>query len=234
MAGALTIGRSVAAYAGMAAGFAAGVVLALVTRDRRSGAERGLALGSDLALALAGVRVRVQGTENLWARRPALYVINHQSPLDPLIMGKVLRGRFTGVVKKEVAQIPVAGAFLRFAGFAFVDRGNTAQAKAALAPAVERLRAGVSLAIAPEGTRSATLGPFKKGAFHVAMQAGAPIVPVVIRNAGEVQPEHSKTIRPGTVHVVVHPPIAVDGWTVERLDQRVAEVHDIFERTLAP
>jgi putative phosphoserine phosphatase/1-acylglycerol-3-phosphate O-acyltransferase len=210
------------------------VVIALVKRDRRAGAERGLALGSDLALALAGVRVRVQGAENLWARRPAVYVINHQSPLDPLIMGKVLRGRFTGVVKKEVERIPVAGPFLRFAGFAFIDRGNTTQAKAALQPAVDRLRSGVSLAIAPEGTRSPTLGAFKKGAFHVAMQAGAPIVPVVIRNAGEVQPQNSKTIRPGTVDVVVHPPIAVDGWAVDRLDERVAEVHDIFERTLGP
>ena len=89
----------------------------------------------------------------------------------------------------------------RLADMAFVDRGNTTQAKAALAPAVARLREGISLVMAPEGTRSATpaLGPFKKGAFHVAMQAGVPIVPIVIRNAGELMWRGASTIREGTV-----------------------------------
>jgi 1-acyl-sn-glycerol-3-phosphate acyltransferase len=231
---ALTVARSIAAFCGMAAGFGTGVGVALLGRNRRTGAELGMSMGSGLALAIAGIRVEVQGAEHLWSHRPAVYMINHQSPIDPLVVGKILHGEFTGVVKKEVARIPVAGQFLRFANFAFIDRGNTAQAKAVLQPAVDRLRDGISLAIAPEGTRSHTprLGPFKKGAFHVAMQAGVPIVPIVIRNAGELMSRDAKTMRSGTIDVAVHPPIGVDGWTVDGLDQRVAEVRKVFLDTL--
>jgi 1-acyl-sn-glycerol-3-phosphate acyltransferase len=231
---ALTVVRSIFAFCGMAAGFGMGVGVALLRRNRRTGAELGMSLGSGLALAIAGIRVEVQGAEHLWSNRPAVYMINHQSPIDPLVVGKILRGKFTGVVKKEVASIPVAGQFLRFANFAFIDRGNTAQAKAVLQPAVERLRDGVSLAIAPEGTRSHStqLGAFKKGAFHVAMQAGVPIVPIVIRNAGELMARDSRTMRAGTIDVAVQAPIAVDDWTVDGLDRRVAEVRQLFLDTL--
>ena len=103
-----------------------------------------------------------------------------------------------------------------------------------LQPAVDRLREGISLAIAPEGTRSYTprLGKFKKGAFHVAMQADVPIVPIVIRNAGAVMPRNAVTIRPGTIDVVVHPPISVDGWTPDDLDERIDGVRRLFLDTL--
>jgi HAD superfamily hydrolase (TIGR01490 family) len=232
--GLVRLARNTAAYAGMATGFSTGVGLALLNRSRRSGAELGMAMGSELALAFAGVRLDVQGAEHLWSQRPAVYIINHQSPIDPFVVGKILRGEFAGVVKKQVANIPVAGQFLRFANAAFIDRGNTAQAKAVLQPAVDRLKAGISLAIAPEGTRSHTprLGRFKKGAFHVAMQAGVPIVPIVIRNAGELMSRNAMTMRSGTIDVVVHPPIPVDGWKVEELDERIAEVRQLFLDTL--
>ena len=83
-------------------------------------------------------------------------------------------------------------------------------ARAALAPAVDSLLSGKSLVIAPEGTRSPTpkLLPFKKGAFHLAMQAGVPMVPIVMRNAGEMMPAHSILIAPGTVQVAVLPPVS--------------------------
>jgi 1-acyl-sn-glycerol-3-phosphate acyltransferase len=105
-----------------------------------------------------------------------------------LILAKLLRSGFTAVAKKEAASVPGFGLAFQLAGVAFIDRADTAAAKAALEPAVQQLREGVSLVVAPEGTRSATpaLGRFKKGAFHVAMQAGVPVVPIVIRNAGEL------------------------------------------------
>jgi HAD superfamily hydrolase (TIGR01490 family) len=232
--GILRMTRSTAAFAGMAAGFGAGVGLAVLNRSRRSGAELGMAMGSELALALAGVRLEVQGTEHLWSQRPAVYIINHQSPIDPFVVGKILRGEFTGVVKKQVASIPVAGQFLRFANYAFIDRGNTAQARTVLQPAVDRLRDGISLAIAPEGTRSRTprLGAFKKGAFHVAMQAGVPIVPVVLRNADVLGPASATMMRPGRVQLAVLPPVPTTGWTKENLNERVAEVRQAFLDTL--
>jgi putative phosphoserine phosphatase/1-acylglycerol-3-phosphate O-acyltransferase len=100
---------------------------------------------------------------------------------------------------------------------------------------VDRLREGYSIAISPEGTRSPTpaVGRFKKGAFHMAMQGGVPIVPIVIRNAGELLWRGSTCIRSGTIDVVVHPPISVSGWSIEELDDRVAEVRELFVGTLA-
>ena len=90
------------------------------------------------------------------------------------------------------------------------------------------------MCIAPEGTRSWTpkVGRFKKGAFHMAMQAGVPIVPVVIRNAGEIMGRNDQVMRAGTVQVAVLPPVDVSGWRVEELDSRIAEVHRMYVETL--
>jgi 1-acyl-sn-glycerol-3-phosphate acyltransferase len=123
----------------------------------------------------------------------------------------------------------------RLADVAFVDRGNTAPAHKALEPAVQKLRDGISLVIAPEGTRSATpaLGPFKKGAFHIAMQAGVPIVPIVIRNAGELMWRGASTIRAGTVQIAVLPPIPTVGWAVDELEKHLHEVREQYLATLA-
>jgi putative phosphoserine phosphatase/1-acylglycerol-3-phosphate O-acyltransferase len=88
--------------------------------------------------------------------------------------------------------------------------------------------------IAPEGTRVDTteVGPFKKGAFRMAMTAGIPIVPIVIRNAELVAARNSTTINPGTVDVAVFPPISVQDWTLETLPDRIAEVRQLYLDTL--
>jgi putative phosphoserine phosphatase/1-acylglycerol-3-phosphate O-acyltransferase len=99
---------------------------------------------------------------------------------------------------------------------------------------VERLKSGTSIAIAPEGTRSPTprLNRFKKGAFHLAMQAGVPLVPVVIRNAGDVMWRGSLVIRPGTIDVAVLKPIPTKSWKVAELDDRIEKIHGQFARAL--
>ena len=218
----------------MLGGFATGLAVGALSGSRREAVDLGIALGGELGSALAGVRLDVQGAEHLSAR-PAVFLFNHQSQLDVLVLSKLLRGGFTAVAKKGLENTPGFGLVFRLADVAFVDRGDPAQARQALEPAVQRLRDGISLVIAPEGTRSATptLGPFKKGAFHVAMQAGVPIVPVVIRNAGELMWRGATTIQSGTVQVRVLPPIPTDGWTVEELDERVAEVRGQYLETLA-
>ena len=88
--------------------------------------------------------------------------------------------------------------------------------------------------IAPEGTRhdTRTVGPFKKGPFRMAMAAGVPIVPVVIRNAEVIAPRDSQTMNPGTVDVVVYPPLSVEGWTHDNLVDRIAEVRQLYLDTL--
>jgi putative phosphoserine phosphatase/1-acylglycerol-3-phosphate O-acyltransferase len=226
--------RTAAAYGGMVSAFGAGLGVGLLKNSRRDAVNFIMLAGSELTLGLAGIHLNVSGDENLWSQRPAVFIFNHQSILDGFILMNLLREDVTGVAKKEVARQPGFGQFARFANMAFVDRGNTSQAKSALEPVVTRLREGYSIAISPEGTRSATpaVGEFKKGAFHIAMQGGVPIVPVVIRNAGELLWRGSKVMRSGTVDVHVHEPIAVGDWTPGTLSERVAEVRALFVQTL--
>jgi putative phosphoserine phosphatase/1-acylglycerol-3-phosphate O-acyltransferase len=227
--------RSAAAYAGAAAGLVAGLALGAVNRDRSTAIGVTASVGSELALAAAGVEMDVVGAENLWIARPAVFIFNHQSQLDVIILAALLREDFTGVAKKELKNDPVFAPLGWLADVAFVDRTNTEEAKKALEPAVKALREGRSLAMAPEGTRSATprLGPFKKGAFHVAMQAGVPIVPIVIRNAGELMPSHGVLISSGRLDVAVLPPIPTDDWTREDISPEVERVRQMFLDTLA-
>ncbi|MHC1562821.1 1-acylglycerol-3-phosphate O-acyltransferase [Actinomycetospora sp. C-140] len=216
-----------------AAGTAAAVGLA--RGSRRHMVDLACSVTGDLGLALAGIDVEVTGAEHLWSARPCVFVFNHQSKIDVALLMKLLRGGFTGVAKAEAASIPLWGAMFSLAGVAFVDRGNTAQAKEALEPAVRKLRdEGWSLAIAPEGTRSPTprLGRFKKGAFHIAMQAGVPMVPIVIHDAGEVMWRGHQTLRGGTVHVDVLPPVDTSRWTVATMNDHVADVRARFVETL--
>ena len=99
---------------------------------------------------------------------------------------------------------------------AFIDRADTASAVAALAPIEEAARKGLSIVVAPEGTRLDTqsVGPFKKGAFRIAMATGLPVVPIVIRNSESVAGRNSTTLHPGTVDVAVLPPVSTADWTV--------------------
>ncbi|MFD4468363.1 HAD-IB family hydrolase [Rhodococcus sp. NPDC058505] len=213
---------------------AAAVGVGLLTRNRQTAANLVGAVGPDLALTICGITVTVRGRENAWSSRPAVFMFNHQSSLDVLVLGTVIRCDVTGVAKQEAARDPrflPVGALL---DVAYLDRSDTTAAKAALAPAVAKLRSGTSLAIAPEGTRSPTprLGRFKKGGFHVAMQGRVPIVPIVIHDAGELMWRNSLVAHPGTVHVDVLAPVPTDDWTVETLDEHVREVREMFDECL--
>jgi putative phosphoserine phosphatase / 1-acylglycerol-3-phosphate O-acyltransferase len=234
--GPIDLARTAAMYGGIATGMGVGIGVGLLRRSRRTAINLASGAGADLALALSGVEVKVvTGHEHLWSSRPCVFIINHQSGLDVPVVMKLVRGDFTGVVKKEARAIPVWGQLFELAGVAFIDRANTEKARAALEPAVRKLREeGISLAISPEGTRSPTprVGPFKKGAFHIAMQAEVPIVPIVFRNTGELLWKGAQTLRPGTVEVVVLPPVSTLDWTPETLNEHVAAVHDMYVRTL--
>jgi putative phosphoserine phosphatase/1-acylglycerol-3-phosphate O-acyltransferase len=215
---------------GMGLGFAFGAL----RRDPELGLNAAIPLSCDSALALAGVRLNVVGESNLWACRPAVFVGNHQSSLDVLIVGSLVRRNLTGVAKKEARYDPRMIIGGRLMDLAFIDRSNPETAKRDVNALVERIRAGTSVAIMPEGTRTPTptIARFKKGAFHLAMQAEVPMVPIIIRNAGELMWRRSMIINPGTVDVAVLKPIPTDDWTADELDARVAEVRQKFVDTL--
>lgn len=229
------VARTAVFYGGLMGGMAAAAGAGLLHGSRRRFVDMAASVGSDVAFGLSGIDVEVSGAEHLVGARPCVFVFNHQSKFDVPILMKLLRGSFTGVAKAEAAQIPLWGQLFQIADVAFVDRSDSRQARAALQPAVDKLRGeGISLAIAPEGTRSPTprLGRFKKGAFHIAMQAGVPIVPVVIRNAGEIMWRGAQTLRGGTVQVVVHPPVDTTGWVPEEAGAYAEQVRDLFVETL--
>lgn len=228
--------RTAGFYGAFAAAFGTSIGLSLRTRSRDQILSMTGSVGSDVGLAIAGVEVDVvRGAEHLWAHRPAVFIFNHQSNIDPIVVMKLLRQHYTGVAKAEAKKIPGFGLLFQLAGVAFVERGNTEQAKKALAPAVQKIRdQGLSLAISPEGTRTLTptVGPFKKGAFHIAIQADVPVVPIVLKGAGRVMHSGSKTLKPGRIEVVVLPPVYPSDWDPADLGKNVSEVRQLFVSTL--
>jgi putative phosphoserine phosphatase / 1-acylglycerol-3-phosphate O-acyltransferase len=214
--------------------FALGAIPGALNWSRRDMVNLAITTWGEFATALGGITLEVEGEEHLWSHRPAVFVFNHQSAVDVLLLCKLLRRDFVGVAKQEARANPIFGPAFALAGVVFIDRADPRRAIQALEPAVTALREGTSLVIAPEGTRSSTptIGPFKKGAFHIAMAARVPIVPIVFRNALDALPKHGVVIRPTTVEAVVHPPIPTEGWTRETLDQRVADVRELFVGTL--
>ena len=212
-----------------------GIAVGALNGDRRQGVDLATSMFDALAGPLTDIDVEVIGEQHAWAQRPAVFFINHQSTLiDFLVTTRVIRTGFTAVAKAEVKRMPVVGQLFDLAGVAFLDRANRAKAIEALKPAVDTLRGGTSVVMAPEGTRSLTpkVGTFKKGGFHLASQAGVPIVPIVIRNAGEIMWRNARTARAGTVEVVVHPPISTDGWTATDIDAAVHSVRQLYVDTL--
>jgi putative phosphoserine phosphatase/1-acylglycerol-3-phosphate O-acyltransferase len=217
-------------YGSLAPSVGFGVAAGLLNRSKREAVNVMGSVWGDLAASAAGIDLRVEGQEHLWSDRPAVFIFNHQSGLELVLMLKLLRRDFTGIAKQELRQNPIFGPLFSVAGVVFVDRSNTAKAIQALGPAVEALRHGRSLIIAPEGTRSTTaaVGRFKKGAFRLAMDAGVPIVPVVFRNVLDALPKGAFVVRPAVVEVVVLPPIDTSSWTLDALDDRIGEIRNLY------
>jgi putative phosphoserine phosphatase/1-acylglycerol-3-phosphate O-acyltransferase len=200
----------------------------------RQGINVAMATWGELGTALAGIDLRVSGEQHLWSKRPAVFIFNHQSGIEMLLLCRLLRRDMIGIAKQEIRQDPLLGPVFAMAGTVFIDRFNHDKAIAALQPAIDQLRSGLSIAIAPEGTRSPTphLGRFKKGAFHLAMAAKVPLVPIVFRNTLDALPKHAVVIRPATIEVVVHPPISTTRWSRRRLDDHIASVERLYRETL--
>ena len=228
--------RSVAATSSLVTSFVAGLPVYALTGSRRDSQNFSFSLFADTASALIGMDMNVLGEENLWSHRPAVFVFNHQSKADVIIAAKLLRRDIAGIGKQEIKkETPVLGKVLEMGGVIFIDRADAKSAIHAMAPLVEAMqKEGKSVVLAPEGTRtvSPTMAPFKKGAFHLAMQAGVPMVPIVIHNAGDVAPKGDFVFRSATVEVEVLPAVDTSDWAVETMADHVRQVRNMFARTL--
>jgi 1-acyl-sn-glycerol-3-phosphate acyltransferase len=183
---------------------------------------------------LLDIQLTVEGQDRVPPGRAYVYMSNHQSHLDiPMLYATLPSPTIRMLAKRELFQIPIWGQGLRAAEFVEVDRGNHARAVASIEHAARLIRDGVSIYLAPEGTRTKTgaLGPLKKGGFHLAMQTATPIVPVAVDGTYAILPTGARSMRTGQpVHVTIGAPIAVEG---KALPDLMAEV-EAFLRAHLP
>ena len=186
-------------------------------------------------LRLSGVKVRVAGRELLDPNQPYVFVSNHWSYLDaaPLF---AYTGRRMGMIgKKELLKAPILGYGMGFVNVIAIDRSNTERAVASIQEATRRLRSGVSFGVCPEGTRArpGQMLPFKKGAFHMAAQAGAPIAPIALKNTDVLMGKGTGEAWPGTIDMVFLPPVETS-WvrSDEDLNRLVKQVQEAIMKEL--
>lgn len=160
--------------------------------------------------SVAGIRVKVEGRENVPAGQACIFMANHVSNLDPPGLIPRIPGRTAAFAKRALFKLPVFGYCLKLGGFIPVDRtGNVNTAQESVAAAKRILDQGIHITTFVEGTRSkdGRLLPFKKGPFYLAKETGALCIPVSIYGTETLMSKGSFGIKPGTAHFVFHPPI---------------------------
>jgi 1-acyl-sn-glycerol-3-phosphate acyltransferase len=202
------------------------VELARGRLERSTVDERARWFGRRVVEVLA-IDLDVTGGEQVSRDRAYIYMSNHQSHLDIPMLYATLPSRTIRMLgKTELFQIPLWGRGLRAAEFIEVDRSNHARALESIRHAGDLVRDGVSIYLAPEGTRSrdGRIGKLKKGGFHLALGTGAPIVPVAIRGTIDILPRGSRVMRTGqAVAVRIGAPIPVEGRSIDDLMAEVRE-----------
>lgn len=171
--------------------------------------------------ALALVRVKVVGRELLDKKQSYVFVANHQGAFDIWAIYGYLGHNFKWLMKKSLEKVPAVGFTCRVVGHVFVDDSSVAGIKETIKDAEVMLHQGMSLVIFPEGTRShdGHMSPFKRGAFMLAGEFGAPVVPITIDGAFDVMSRNTYNITPGTITITIHNPIypGESGFNTKRL-----------------
>ena len=183
---------------------------------------------------LTPIRVEVHGAEH--AERDRSYVVtsNHQSMYDILVIYGWLKLDMKWVMKAELRKMPFVGLGCEKAGHIFVDRRNHKQAARAINEALERLGDGIGILFFPEGTRSneGQLLPFKKGAFHTAIEQQIPILPVTVTGTREILPNKTLWLFPGRAKLVIHPAIETCGLVQDDLETLKQQTRNVIASAL--
>jgi len=187
---------------------------------------------SSVGYRLTGIRVRPVGREQLEDGRAYLFISNHVSNLDPPIITRLLGRRISIIAKQELFKIPFFGRAMRAGNFVAVDRSDWKAAAGSAHEAAVVLQSGLGMLAFPEGTRSGSgrLLPFKKGPFHIAMEAGVPVVPITITGSYEAWPKGRMSLRKGEVVVTFHAPI--DPHQFARKEELLAAVRAAIDSGL--
>ena len=184
---------------------------------------------SGWVISFAGVKIAVENRANLVPDQPYVFMANHASSLDIWAVFVAIPRRIRLIAKKQLARIPLLGWVMWAGRFIFIDRQNSVAARRSIDEAGQRIHDGDSVLIFPEGTRTrdGTLGPFKKGGFHLAMKAGVPVVPVALRGTRELMPRGSLLLHSGTITAIIGEPIPTQELSDEErttLSERVRNV----------
>jgi len=179
-------------------------------------------------------RIRVFGIENVRADRNYVYMANHSSLIDIPALFAYLPYQFRIMAKKELFWVPFMGWHLKTAGNFPIDRSDPRKTAKSLRGVIEGVRAGKSLAVFPEGTRTpdGRLQDFKSGAFKIAVRAGVPIVPVSIRGTFKLLPKTTLAPRPGRVDVIIGEPIETAGYSEKNLGELITRTRTAIQANL--
>ncbi|MFZ5798229.1 MAG: lysophospholipid acyltransferase family protein [Thermodesulfobacteriota bacterium] len=208
--------------------------LVLVRRSQRQG-QLFPKIWGRVMCRLAGVRVRVRGTEHLDPGQTYIFMGNHVSQFDIFTFQGYFPHDFRWIVKKELFRIPIFGAAMRRAGLVAIDRSHGREAMKSLNAAAEHIHSGTSVLIFPEGTRSldGTLQPFKAGVISLAIKAGVPVVPVGFIGTYQVLPKGRYLATPGEVIIRIGRPFSIQGYTMKDKHQLAQDLHDRVAELLA-
>lgn len=187
-----------------------------------------------IILLAAGVKVKVEGLENIAPGRPYIFAANHQSQFDIFAMQGCFNFDFRWLAKKELFQIPLFGRAMQLAGYISIDRSHGREALKSLKEAAVRIASGTSVILFPEGTRSldGKLHPFKTGGMVLAIKSGVPLVPVAISGTFSVLPKGKLLAKPGRVTIRVGAPVETKGVGAGQKQELAERMHDAVARLL--
>lgn len=186
-----------------------------------------------IILFTSGVKVKVEGFENIPRDRAVLYVGNHRSYFDIIVAYKYVVGPTGFMAKKEFKSFPVLGQWISILHGLFIDRKNIKEGLKAILEAIENVKAGISYYIFPEGTRNhgEEMLPFKEGSFKIATKSGCPIVPVAMKHMDEIFELHQPYVKKTNVTIRYGEPIYTDSLSKEelkfigaRVQEKIAEM----------
>lgn len=175
--------------------------------------------GAKKLMDITGAKITVSGTENIDTKKHYIFVGNHRSYTDILVIfvaGGIIGCHFTFMAKKELSRIPFLGKSMEFLHVIAVERGSTSKAMKSLLEAIEVIKTGRNVIIFPEGTRSNdghTLSPFKKGAFTIAKRAEVDVIPFVIEGTEKYMPKKGFGMYKADASIKFYPPISTHDKT---------------------
>jgi len=211
---------------------AVALFLAAVQRNG-NGPHKIASLWSRLLCRLNGIPVEITGMENVQRDRAQIFVANHQGYFDIFALSGYLPVQLRWMAKASLFRIPFVGWSMRAAGYIPVERENKKKAFQSFHNTIEKIRAGCSIVIFPEGTRSedGTIGPFKKGGHLLAARSGAPMVPVTLLGTGEIIRKGSAVICPGPVRIIISPPVEVTRDGADGSEKALEGIRETIIRT---